>query len=263
MESSRLLSPDACPTPAQLSTNADSTNFAQIDAARDLFLMFWNVYGIRNFFSYLNDFETDKIFCLTETLHTKSPQNVNSFSHLKLYESFAIKNFTVGRPSGGLVIAHSIHLDSVMLVMHTNWIVIKISLDDYSIIVINAYINPRREDILKPFFEMLSDLLLNNLDKPIFIGGDFNSQIKNENQLPDNVILSQNLLDDNVNKMGTILIEGMEEREFLVLNGRTIDDRPAQFTYCSKLGKSVIDLLWLNEPAVELFSKFHVILEIN
>lgn len=50
----------------------------------------------------------------------------------------------------------------------------------------------------------------------------------------------------------------MEDNGFLVLNGRTDGDVPGQYTYLSRVGKSVVDLIWANLESCKLISELHV-----
>lgn len=100
---------------------------------------------------------------------------------------------------------------------------------------------------------------------PIFVGGDFNARVGNLNQLPKELNLSNNslridrhTLDSNVTRNGKILVEYMEDNDFILLNGKVKNDCPAQYTYVSGLGASVIDLIWCNENSIENIVNFRV-----
>ncbi|KAI5755470.1 hypothetical protein M8J77_017098 [Diaphorina citri] len=53
-------------------------------------------------------------------------------------------------------------------------------------------------------------------------------------------------LDEVLNTRGEMLVEFMEEHGLIALNGRTPGDIPGQFTFISKVGNSVVDLVWTN-----------------
>ncbi|KAI5742771.1 hypothetical protein M8J77_011149 [Diaphorina citri] len=84
----------------------------------------------------------------------------------------------------------------------------------------------------------------------ILVGGDFNARIADQNYLDFELAKELQLkstrtsLDQVSNARGDLLVDFMEEYGFLVLNGRTPSDIPGQFTYVSKVGKSVVDLVW-------------------
>lgn len=85
--------------------------------------------------------------------------------------------------------------------------------------------------------------MLNYPDLSFFIGGDFNSRVGDLNQLDsqltlDNVNITNERenLDKFVNTRGKELTKCMESNSFMLLNGRTYRDNPAQFTYVSTKG---------------------------
>lgn len=51
----------------------------------------------------------------------------------------------------------------------------------------------------------------------------------------------------------------MESANMLLINGRTISDSPAQCTYVSNSGKSIIDLAWVSLKSVEFVNDFKII----
>ncbi|KAK9723300.1 Endonuclease-reverse transcriptase [Popillia japonica] len=87
------------------------------------------------------------------------------------------------------------------------------------------------------------------------IAGDFNARVGQLNQLEEEVTGNcyltsvRNSRDYLTNNRGKNLIEAMESNGFLLANGRTPSDSPADYTYVSKTGSSVIDLLFLNDPS--------------
>ena len=55
-----------------------------------------------------------------------------------------------------------------------------------------------------------------------------------------------------------MLVEFMEDMGFNVMNGRTNSDSPAQFTYIGGRGCSVIDLIWVNNIALNKIEDLRV-----
>lgn len=51
----------------------------------------------------------------------------------------------------------------------------------------------------------------------------------------------------------------MEQNEFFVCNGRSTHDSPANITFSSTYGNSVIDLLWCSFDCVDLIADFKVL----
>ena len=60
------------------------------------------------------------------------------------------------------------------------------------------------------------------------------------------------------NDRGRDLTEFMEDNFFILLNGRTPGDSPANFTYVGPKGNSVIDLVWCSSRATEVVDNFYV-----
>ena len=97
----------------------------------------------------------------------------------------------------------------------------------------------------------------------IVVIGDFNAHIGLLNQLSDTedifpvtVQATRNALHVSTNSRGSKLVEAMENLGFYMLNGRTYGDIPGNYTYLSTLGKSTIDLAWLNTYAIDKVSSF-------
>lgn len=104
-------------------------------------------------------------------------------------------------------------------------------------------------------------------DIPIIIGGDFNCRVGELNNLLDlqydnlsRLSLIRSSLDTFSNPRGQKLNDLMESNNFLLLNGRTPGDTPANYTYLSKNGASVIDLVWINITHTDLVYDYHVAL---
>ena len=101
---------------------------------------------------------------------------------------------------------------------------------------------------------------------PLIVSGDFNARISNLNtidgqalQLNSDNFYYRESLDMTFNSRGNTLMQFMDERGLFVLNGRVLGDFPAQYTYVSNVGKSVIDLVWGNKAALDLTVDFEVL----
>ena len=83
-------------------------------------------------------------------------------------------------------------------------------------------------------------------------GGDFNARIGELNQLNHELLNNEILysrratLDNEKKYKGSKLVQFFESNGFAILNGRTISDYPANFTYCSNNGRAINDLIWCN-----------------
>ena len=62
-------------------------------------------------------------------------------------------------------------------------------------------------------------------------------------------------------KSGKFFTSFFESNGFFLLNGRTKNDYPAQFTYHETAGVSVIDLVWCNLECSEFIADFRVLLD--
>lgn len=102
--------------------------------------------------------------------------------------------------------------------------------------------------------------------KDIFlIVGDFNAKIGELNQDDNDLLINTKLhgnrttSDNKEDKKGRDLASTLNTLGFYVLNGRTISDYPAQYTYISETGKSIVDLVWVNAEALQLICDFEVL----
>ena len=148
-------------------------------------------------------------------------------------------------------------------------IIIRLKLNNKYYIIGSAYISPsdELENIFTNLGEILRELLMKYPLEPFIFGGDFNARIGLANEVDENLLLDfpkitgrRKSLDAEYNKRGRQLVNLMEEAGFMVLNGRTINDSPARFTFTNKNGSSVIDLVWVNTKAIETIVDMEVAL---
>ncbi|KAI5737257.1 hypothetical protein M8J76_011596 [Diaphorina citri] len=98
----------------------------------------------------------------------------------------------------------------------------------------------------------------------IVVGGDFNSRIGFGNSIGPEEIEGCKVWDLRISKdsksdpNGLKLINLMEEKAFLVLNGRTVSDRNGEITFVGPNGKSVIDLVWVSRCLLPYVDDFMV-----
>lgn len=146
------------------------------------------------------------------------------------------------------------------------WLITKISLSDWSFLLCNIYFSPALSlqyllDILQT---TLDDILASHRHEAIVMGGDFNALVGVQGSLHVEALQGSLLqshrtsLDPIVSARGSQLIEFCGPNGFILLNGRTRSDFPAQFTFCSTQGKSVIDLIWVNLAGANLISDLQV-----
>ena len=112
-------------------------------------------------------------------------------------------------------------------------------------------------------FDLLTrDKLKNDF---ITIEDDFNARVCNLNQITSDIIGDNSYLsntkvsrDSEVKRRAVESVEFFESNGFIRLNGRMDSDFPANFTYCSNLGKSVIDLIRCNLDNLASFKNISV-----
>ncbi|XP_046478639.1 uncharacterized protein [Neodiprion pinetum] len=95
------------------------------------------------------------------------------------------------------------------------------------------------------------------------IGGDLNAKVGSLNPWPEDLFTGLPLnplittTDETICNRGRML---MLDSDFILLNGRTIGDFPAQPTFDNR-GTSIIDLVWIDISALHLIVDLEVILE--
>ena len=149
-----------------------------------------------------------------------------------------------------------------------NFMCIRIKVCNHYFIVCAVYFSPNQDiDIcLNELGETIS-YFKNLFPKDSFIlGGDFNCRVGSSNQFNDWEIFDgtccykyRTSFDKVVNTRGKKLTAFMEDFGLLLLNGRTFSDTPAQYTYISNIGNSVIDLMWCNLEALDIVKDFNVL----
>lgn len=98
--------------------------------------------------------------------------------------------------------------------------------------------------------------------------GDFNAHIVAPDPLQDELFIDSNLIaksvfsSEDLNQRGISLINVMDSANFIVINGRSISDCPAQPTYYGR-GNSIIDLAWVNVNGLDHIEDFGVLLSVS
>ena len=192
-------------------------------------------------------------------------------SEFDCYEQLAVKEKSLGRSKGGLIVLVNKSLLS-KLVEKNEWCIwLEIKINDKVFILNFLYLNPLYN--IAEYLISLSDTITdicNTYDKPkIIILGDFNARIGNSNSYDetyDNEIFDglecsarRESLDLIYNQRGNSLVKCMETLGFIVLNGRFPNDKPAQFTFVNSQGnKSMVDQAWANTDAIEEITNIEV-----
>lgn len=234
--------------------------------------LIWNCQGLNNLFNLdiqqQQTLESFEIIGVCETWHWSDRLRIPSFLeiHYRTFHSLAVKEKALGRASGGLIMFIRKQYEAIELDKSNMWLALKICGKDIEFIIIMVYFKPTC-DIVHAI-EMLEELISNLYDKypnmKLIITGDFNARIGLLNQ-GDSEIFNCCRLDKNrksldiiTNKRGEILNEFMENQGLTVINGRSLKDNPAQFTYISKNGMSVVDLCWVSYHFLNHILDFHV-----
>lgn len=160
------------------------------------------------------------------------------------------------------------------LIEQKEWLIaIDLNLSSTKLTFIFLYLNPSKDIkvYLESLKELVNELLCENLDRKIVIAGDFNARIGDLNNFTsdklDDVIYEnwncsteRSTLDELINQRGTLLTDTMECLDFFVINGRSISDKPAHFTFNGfQKNKSIVDLAWANNAAMEEIRDFKVL----
>lgn len=195
--------------------------------------------------------------CLSETWFTDNPATCTT-KLLPKYDvifSRATRRASKGRARGGLLIAyHGDRYISQCLFTSEDCIFVKFNYGNYKFILGLVYASPSSD--FKDFLEILNDQIniisLKFPDLPIFIGGDFNSRVGHLNQFSDELILNNEMfsaerysMDSKCDSKGIKLVTNMENNGYILINGRTVSDTPANYTFVNKIGKSLIDFFFV------------------
>lgn len=166
----------------------------------------------------------------------------------------------MGHASGGIVILVKNSIKTTVIDKSDSWILLHVEATPQTFILCYAYFRPDRPlaatlDLLQ---ESLDDLSSRFADLPWFVAGDFNARIGNLGQLAEDILESTAFtaerasLDEVISAKGRRLVNFMGDNGFILLNGRSRSDSPANFTFCGECGKSVIDLVWTNAVGASL-----------
>ncbi|CAG5084934.1 Protein of unknown function, partial [Cotesia congregata] len=191
-------------------------------------ITFWNIHGLPNLSQCPAILKHDVIAaCETWSTYQQNPIYLNNFQS---YWANATREHLVGRPSGGLVTA-----------------------------ICKEYCSEVLEDPLDHF------KTLHNYDI-IILGGDMNAKVGQAdlwleeifNGLALNKVMSTT--DHATCDRGIKLLEFMGDNNFVLINGRTDNDTPAQPTFDER-GSSIIDLIWVNVTCLHYILDLEVLIE--
>lgn len=176
-----------------------------------------------------------------------------------------------GRPSGGLLLYYKRLFLINIVEIRPWWICIRTNLGSATLILCYVYFRPSLElgVILDEFQILMSHIIDNFGDAVIIVSGDFNSRVGEDfvpicDELLANTVISpvRSSHDAVCNCRGRQILGFMDSNGFCLLNGRSPGDIPASFTYVSKLGCSVIDLVWCSTGSLPCVNSLKVINDI-
>lgn len=196
------------------------------------------------------------IICLSETWLMDQPRSIpytlQDYNHVW---SHGTREADTGRASGGLAIFVNKNIIYECVSVTNCWIFIKIYTRKGSILIGNIHFRPQNLDIhmqLKSLQRILDEEDLSDDLDFVYLGGDFNSKLGNTclNCMPEEMFeLSAlececELSHNGHNRRGEILSEFMAKNGFILVNGRSVSDKPAKITFVKHTGVSIIDLMW-------------------
>ncbi|OXA58961.1 RNA-directed DNA polymerase from mobile element jockey [Folsomia candida] len=200
----------------------------------------------------LSAFTNSAIVCLSETWHTQNPVVASLFPQLLLIEQKAIKP-PVGRPKGGLILLLNLKFFTLISTLLTtdSAIIIeaKCSHTGALYVIGSFYFPPTREGELTLMDHLitLEEILEKHPNHHHILGGDFNARISSLGSLINlhspcpQLRKSQ---DQISTPRGETVINFMTDNDLVCVNGRFEGDLSGEFTFVSKQGKSVIDLVF-------------------
>lgn len=230
-------------------------------------IVFWNAHGLKNLATADIPEETD-IFGITETWATYDIQSAPAgWRNFKCELSVAIREKSVGRASGGIMMLTNKNLNVKIIDKSSMWIFMYITNRGLKFVLGNIHVKPAYD--LTVALELLQ-LLLDEITEtygniPILMLGDFNARIGGlgnwDPEALENTCLTgeRNPKDKNVNTRGMKLCDFMDQNGMIVLNGRTEGDMDGEFTFENTNGNSTIDLCWINVRHINLVENFTVL----
>ena len=171
-------------------------------------------------------------------------------SKFSIIYSKACRTSGRGRLSGGLIMFCSNRFELICLDICKHWIFVRISLNNCSLVLGGLYLSP--SDDARRLFDDLSEFLVSVDSDRLLIMSDLNSRIGEGNRIDEMILsgcsvsASRTSRDKTLNTIGLACLGFLSACGLLVLNGRTVSDAPANFTFVGHNGKSVIDLMLIN-----------------
>lgn len=149
------------------------------------------------------------------------------------------------------------------------WCFFKITVNNIKIIVCSLYFSPCKciDTILEMFQTAINEIKTKELNSYdiLLVGGDANCRVGISDDAPPELFDNSNLfatrksLDKTLNPRGKKILQFMYENGFVLLNGRSFNDCPGNWTSSSKNGTSIVDLAWCDSLCTHFIHDFKVL----
>lgn len=185
------------------------------------------------------------------------------------FTSKAVKTSVRGRAGGGLLkLIHERLVNSVSVTECCRyWLFINTGIETVPMIIGNIHLPPScdTDSCLDELTNTVINITNSFPDHGLILTGDYNAHVGDLNNLEEEILANTDLYDlrlvshKNINRRGRFLVDAMESLGLILCNGRSNSDRPGENTYISQVGRSTIDLAWINEKCFSIFKDFKVI----
>lgn len=231
-------------------------------------ITFWNLHGIGNL-KGCSLMKFSDILATCETWCDNPPQiPPTSLAKYNIFWANAVREFAIGRASGGLLTAVNKKYSTIVLDTSPWWIFNLVTVDSTTLIIGSVYFRTCLDInyLLDLFQDTIDEIKTAYTYDAFILGGDTNAKVGSLNPWPEELFVGSVLQgkmsssDESICNRGRRLIEFMLDNDFVLLNGRTPSDTPAQPTFDS-VGTSIIDLVWINQQALHQVVDLEIILE--
>lgn len=213
-------------------------------------ILWLNVKGPKNLDLLLSSpdfFDYDFIF-LSETWIVDFKLSSNLNNHYDLFTVDATREGTIGRFKGGLIYLFRKNYSVNLINSNVSWLFVYVK--ELDLVFGQIYFPPRTP--LSTFHDLqnVMEEIGGSYPSKLIIGGDTNARIGLLNQGDEewfegtNCYAERLSMDYTEESNGRHLVNIMQDLGCVVLNGRSVSDSPANFTFVGPQGYSCIDLIW-------------------
>lgn len=225
-------------------------------------IVFWNAAGQNTISSEeWKELRKSDIINLTETWIEKEEDRTlkTKLENYITERTKARRENRKGRAKGGMVTAYNKKLKRKIKTEKINEEVTKIEIEEEEnkIIIVSVYMREKR----KENYEKLSEIIEENKEKSIILGGDFNARtaLKGGKIEEEDNSEGRRSEDKILNEEGKELVEWMQQEGMYILNGNTRGRENEKMTYIGAAGKSVIDYIIVNKSGEEIIEEFNLV----